>query len=246
MKGAGCPCSPKRGITGVTEAAASFIAWDMSDLLNGPAFKPANGKNPSSLVVLLHGVGADGNDLIGLAPFWAPLLPETEFLAPDGPEPCDMAPFGRQWFSLQDRSPEAILAGVQASAPILDEFLDDVLKERGLGDDKLALVGFSQGTMMSLYVGLRRARPCAAILGYSGALVGPLLLAKEIRSRPKTLLVHGDADPLMPFASMANAQKTLAAAGVPVETFACPGLGHAIDQAGLQRGGEFLRAALAG
>jgi len=218
----------------------------MSNQLTGPAFKPANGKNPSSLIVLLHGVGADGNDLIGLAPFWAPLLPGTEFLAPDGPEPCDMAPFGRQWFSLQDRSPETILEGVIATAPILDEFLDDALKERGLADDKLALVGFSQGTMMSLYVGPRRARPCAAIVGYSGALVGPQLLASEIRSRPKTLLVHGDADPLVPFASMAAARKFLAASGVPVETFACPGMGHAIDQAGLQRGGEFLRAALAG
>jgi len=220
--------------------------FPMSNQLTGPTFKPANGKNPSSLIVLLHGVGADGNDLIGLAPFWAPLLPGTEFLAPDGPEPCDMAPFGRQWFSLQDRSPETILEGVIATAPILDGFLDDALKERGLADDKLALVGFSQGTMMSLYVGPRRARPCAAIVGYSGALVGPQLLASEIRSRPKTLLVHGDSDPLVPFASMAAAQKFLAGLGVPVETFACPGVGHAIDQAGLQRGGEFLRAALAG
>ena len=148
--------------------------------LSGPRLPPQHGK-ATHLVVLCHGYGADGNDLIGLAPDWAPLLPETEFLAPDGPEPCDMAPCGRQWFSLQDRSSEAILAGVQATAPILDEFLDELLKARGLGDDKLALVGFSQGTMMSLYVGPRRARPCAAILGYSGALVGPLLLAAEIR-----------------------------------------------------------------
>jgi len=218
----------------------------MSVQLTGPALKPASGKNPTSLVVLLHGVGADGNDLIGLAPYWAPLLPEAEFLAPDGPQPCDMAPFGRQWFSLQDRSPEAILAGVRASAPVLNAFLDDALQARGLGDDKLALVGFSQGTMMSLYVGLRRAKPCAAILGYSGALVGPQLLAGEIRSRPKTLLVHGDADPVVPFTALGIAQKTLAAAGVAVETLACPGIGHSIDEAGLRRGGEFLRAALAG
>jgi phospholipase/carboxylesterase len=218
----------------------------MSVQLTGPALKPANGKKPASLVVLLHGVGADGNDLIGLAPYWAPLLPEAEFLAPDGPQPCDMAPFGRQWFSLQDRSPEAILAGVRATAPVLNAFLDDALQARGLGDDKLALVGFSQGTMMSLYVGLRRAKPCAAILGYSGALVGPQLLAGEIRSRPKTLLVHGDADPVVPFTALGIAQKTLAAAGVAVETLACPGIGHSIDEAGLRRGGEFLRAALAG
>jgi phospholipase/carboxylesterase len=218
----------------------------MTTELHGPGLKPANGKKPASLVVLLHGVGADGNDLISLAPYWAPLLPETEFLSPDGPQPCDMAPFGRQWFSLQDRSPEAILAGVQATAPILDAFLDAALQARGLDDGKLALVGFSQGTMMSLYVGLRRARACAAIVGYSGALVGPQLLAAEIRSKPKTLLVHGDADPVVSFTAMGAAQKTLAAAGVPVETLVCPGMGHSIDEAGLKRGGEFLRAALAG
>jgi phospholipase/carboxylesterase len=218
----------------------------MPTQLTGPALKPASGKKPASLVVLLHGVGADGNDLIGLAPYWTPLLPETEFLAPDGPQPCDMAPFGRQWFSLQDRSPEAILAGVRASAPVLNAFLDDALKARGLGDDRLALVGFSQGTMMSLYVGPRRAKPCAAIVGYSGALVGPQLLADEIRSRPKILLVHGDADPVVPFTALGSAQKALAAAGVAVETLACPGIGHSIDEAGLKRGGEFLRAALAG
>jgi len=218
----------------------------MTTELHGPGLKPANGKKPASLVVLLHGVGADGNDLISLAPYWAPLLPETEFLSPDGPQPCDMAPFGRQWFSLQDRSPEAILAGVQATAPILDAFLDAALQARGLDDGKLALVGFSQGTMMSLYVGLRRARACAAIVGYSGALVGPQLLAAEIRSKPKTLLVHGDADPVVSFAALGAAQKSLAAAGVPVETLVCPGMGHSIDEAGLKRGGEFLRDALAG
>jgi phospholipase/carboxylesterase len=212
--------------------------------LTGPSLKPAGGKKPTSLVVLLHGVGADGNDLIGLAPAWAPLLPGTEFVAPDGPYPCDMAPFGRQWFSLLDRSPEAILAGVRATAPILDAFLDAALASRGLDDAKLALVGFSQGTMMSLYVGPRRAKPCAGIVGYSGALVGAALLANEIRARPKVLLVHGEADPVVPFAAMATAETALKAAGVPVETLNCSGMGHSIDENGLRRGGEFLRAVL--
>jgi phospholipase/carboxylesterase len=216
----------------------------MSVQLTGPSLKPASGKKPTRLVVLLHGVGADGNDLIGLAPAWAPILPGTEFLAPDGPAPCDMAPFGRQWFSLLDRSPAAMLAGVKATAPILDGFLDAALAERGLDDSKLALVGFSQGTMMSLYTGPRRAKPCAGIVGYSGALVGAALLAAEIRSRPKVLLVHGEADPVVPFAAMANAEKALKAVGVAVETLNCPGMGHSIDENGLRRGGEFLRAAL--
>src|SRR5579863_7762009 len=117
----------------------------MSTTLSGPAHKPASGAAPRQLVILLHGLGADGNDLIGLAPYWAPLLPDAEFVSPDAPFPCDMAPFGRQRFSLQDRSPDAILAGVRAAAPLLDSFIDDALSTRGLDESRLALVGFSQG-----------------------------------------------------------------------------------------------------
>jgi phospholipase/carboxylesterase len=214
----------------------------MSDLyaLDGPKFGPAAGGKPQSLVLLLHGLGADGNDLISLAPYWAPLLPNTEFVSPHAPFPCDMAPYGRQWFSLQDRTPAMMLAGVRAAAPILDAFIDAELKKRGLGDDKLALVGFSQGTMMSLYVALRRPRPCAGVLGYSGALVGAEGLIGEVTSRPPVLLVHGEADPIVPFQAMAVAAAGLRAAGITVETLARPGLPHSIDDAGLTKGGAFL------
>ena len=213
--------------------------------LSGPVRKPASGGKPRQLVVLLHGLGADGNDLIGLAPYWAPLLPDAEFVSPDAPFPCDMAPFGRQWFSLQDRSPESILAGVRAAAPILDAFVDDALAARGLDESHLALVGFSQGTMMSLYVGLRRGKAPAGILGYSGALVGAQTLAEEILSHPPVLLVHGNADEVVPFQALAMATEGLKAAGVPVEQLVRPGLGHGIDEEGLRRGGEFLRRVLA-
>jgi phospholipase/carboxylesterase len=214
----------------------------MSDLyaLDGPKFGPAAGGKPQSLVLLLHGLGADGNDLISLAPYWAPLLPNTEFVSPHAPFPCDMAPYGRQWFSLQDRTPAMMLAGVRAAAPILDAFIDAELKKRGLGDDKLALVGFSQGTMMSLYVALRRPHPCAGVLGYSGALVGAEGLIGEVTSRPPVLLVHGEADPIVPFQAMAVAAAGLRAAGITVETLARPGLPHSIDDAGLTKGGAFL------
>ena len=114
--------------------------------LDGPRFGPASGGQPRSLVLLLHGVGADGNDLIGLAPYFAQALPDTAFVSPNAPYPCDMGPFGYQWFSLQDRSPPAILAGVQATAPILNAFIDAELKRHNLADDRLALLGFSQGT----------------------------------------------------------------------------------------------------
>ncbi|HUC09651.1 MAG TPA: prolyl oligopeptidase family serine peptidase [Stellaceae bacterium] len=214
--------------------------------LSGPSRLPASGEKPKQLVILLHGLGADGNDLIGLAPYWAALVPEAEFVSPDAPFPCDMAPHGFQWFSAQDRSPPAVLAGVRAAAPILDGFIDEALAERGLDDRDLALVGFSQGTMMSLYVGLRRARPAAGIIGFSGRLLAPELLAGELRSRPPILLVHGTEDPLVPYASLAAAENALKDAGVNVETLTCPGIGHSIDENGLRRGGYFLRDVLAG
>ncbi len=218
----------------------------MSDMfaLDGPRFGPAAGGNPQSLVVLLHGLGADGNDLISLAPYWAKLLPHAAFVSPHAPFPCDMAPYGRQWFSLQDRSPNMILAGVKAAAPILDTFIDAELARHALSEDRLALVGFSQGTMMSLYVAPRRAHAPAAVVGYSGALVGAESLVTEGKSRPPILLVHGDADPIVPFQAMAAAAAGLKAAGLKVETLARPGLPHSIDEQGLVRGGEFIAAHL--
>jgi phospholipase/carboxylesterase len=196
------------------------------------------------LVILLHGLGADGNDLIGLAPYWARLLPEAEFLSPNAPFPCDMAPHGYQWFSSQDRSPAAVLGGVRAAGPILDAFIDEALEERGLDSSELALVGFSQGTMMSLFVGLRRVEPVAGIVGFSGRLLAPELLASELRSRPPILLVHGTEDPLVRFSSLEAAETTLKAAGVPVETVTSVGIGHSIDDQGLRRGGQFLKNVL--
>ncbi|HZU91229.1 MAG TPA: dienelactone hydrolase family protein, partial [Stellaceae bacterium] len=185
----------------------------MAFTLSGPSFGPAAGGKPRRLVLLLHGLGADGNDLIGLAPYWAPLLPDAEFLSPNAPFPCDFAPYGYQWYSVQDRSPEMQLAGVRAAAPILDAFIDETLAARGLKAQELTLVGFSQGTVMSLFVGLRRPQPVAGILGFSGRLVAPELLAAELRSRPPVLLVHGTEDPMIPHAEMAAAESALKAAG---------------------------------
>ena len=218
----------------------------MMPALSGPSRPPASGGKPSRLVILLHGLGADGNDLIGLAPYWAPLLPTAEFLSPNAPFPCDMVPSGYQWFSSQDRSPAALLAGVRAAAPFLNAFIDDALAERGLVDADLALVGFSQGTMMSLYIGLRRSDPVAGIVGFSGRLLAPELLTDEARSRPRTLLVHGTDDPLVPYESLAAAEASLRNIGVSVETLTCAGIGHSIDQNGLRRGGWFLKNVLYG
>lgn len=218
----------------------------MLPALSGPSRPPASGGKPRRLIILVHGLGADGNDLIGLAPNWSRLLPDAEFLSPNAPFPCDMAPYGYQWYSSQDRTPEAALAGVRAAAPILDAFIEGALAERGLEDRDLALVGFSQGTVMSLYVGFRRNQPVAGILGCSGRLLAPELLQSELRSRPRTLLIHGTDDPLVPYSALAEAETALKGAGVPVETVTCVGIGHSIDEEGLRRGGLFLREVLTG
>ncbi len=214
----------------------------MSDLpiLSGPSLPPEGGGAPQQLVILLHGVGADGNDLIGLAPHFRQVLPNALFVSPNAPHPYDGAPSGHQWFSIQDFGRESRLAGAQAAAPTLNAFIDGLLADMGLAEDKLALIGFSQGTMMSLYVGLRRAKPLAGIIGYSGMLIGADLLADEIRSRPPVLLVHGEADPLLPIESLAAARTGLEAVDIVVDSHARPGLGHGIDEEGIRLGMEFL------
>ncbi len=214
--------------------------------LSGPSAPPAAGGPPRQLVVLLHGVGADGADLIGLAPALAQALPHAAFLAPDGPEPCDMAPYGQQWFSLRDRRPAALLAGVQSCAPVVDAFLDDALRQHGLGDRQLAVLGFSQGCMTALHLAPRRPRPRAAVLGFSGALLAPERLAAEVRSRPPVYLLHGDADEVVPVEALFAAVDGLQAAGLPVRWSLRPGLGHGIDPDGIAWAAGFLRAAFAG
>lgn len=218
----------------------------MSLPLTGPSHPPKSGKPPKQLVILLHGLGADGEDLIGLAPYFAQALPDAEFLSPHAPYPCDMAPFGRQWFSLQDRHPASLLAGLTQVRPIFDAYLDAALAQRGLTEANLALIGFSQGTMLSLHGALRRKRPIAALLGYSGLLAAPDRLITEIASRPPVLLVHGEEDPVVAFDFMEHAARELGALGVPVETLARPGLGHSIDEEGLKRGIEFIAKGFAG
>jgi phospholipase/carboxylesterase len=194
---------------------------------------PASGGAPKQLVVLMHGVGADGADLIELAPMLAGALPDAEFLAPDAPFPCDMAPMGRQWFSLREMTMDEMLRGARAAEPILGAFLDQALEARGLGAGDLAVIGFSQGTMMALHALLRRPEAVAAIVGFSGLLIAPEVLPAEIKSRPPVLLVHGTADQVVPFQAMDAAKQALRATQVPVEAHHRPGVGHGIDPEGI-------------
>jgi phospholipase/carboxylesterase len=215
----------------------------MADL-DGPRLEPRSG-TARQLVVFLHGYGADGNDLIDIGRAWSGLLPDAAFVSPHAPRPCGQAPMGREWFPLTFRDPNERWSGVNAAAPVLNAFLDAELKRRNLPSSALALVGFSQGTMMALHVGLRRPEPPAAIVGYSGMLVIPEQIdpdkfATEIVSRPPVLLVHGDQDELIPVQALMHAAQGLSALDVPVQWHISPGVAHGIDQEGLRHGGEFL------
>jgi phospholipase/carboxylesterase len=196
-------------------------------------------------VVFLHGYGADGNDLIDIGRAWQGAMPNAAFVSPHAPHPCGQAPMGREWFPLTDRAQNERWRGVTSAAPILDHFLDTELQRRNLPPSALALVGFSQGTMMALHVGLRRAVAPFAIVGYSGLLVvdpnaAPEAIDAEIKSRPPILLIHGDSDELIPPQALFMAANGLATLGVPVEWHLSPGIGHGIDQEGLRQGGEFI------
>jgi phospholipase/carboxylesterase len=215
--------------------------------LDGPRLAPRSGKT-KQLVVFLHGYGADGKDLIDIGRAWQGMLPDAAFVSPHAPRPCGQAPMGREWFPLTFRDPGERWTGVNSAAPILNGFLDTELERHNLPPSALALVGFSQGTMMSLHVGLRRATAPAAIVGYSGMLVvpqnvDPEKFAAEIRSRPPVLLIHGDQDQLIPVDALFHAAQGLAALEVPVEWHISPGIGHGIDPEGLRHGGEFLARA---
>ncbi|MDX2028375.1 MAG: dienelactone hydrolase family protein [Alphaproteobacteria bacterium] len=209
---------------------------------------PATGGNPGRVVIFLHGVGDSGSGgLLSIGQMWQRALPDCEFLCPDAPFPFDMAPpdfGGRQWFSLQDRSPQKVMTGVQTAAPLLNDYIDHVLKTRELTPDHLALVGFSQGTMMALHVAPRRAKPLAGVIGYSGLLADNGALATEKKSSPSILLVHGTQDEVVPYTMLALAEKGLAAADIPVRAVTCPGIGHTIDDRGLVEGLAFLKANL--
>jgi phospholipase/carboxylesterase len=212
--------------------------------LDGPRLSPAAGGAPRQLVVFLHGYGADGNDLIGLGREWARELPHAAFVSPNAPEPCGMAAMGRQWFDLSLGDMSLIASGVKRAAPALQAFLDAELKRHNLPGQALGLVGFSQGTMMALAVGLGRMPPPAAIVGYSGALATVEALPAP-GAGPAILLVHGDMDEVIPVDAMLIAREQLAQAGLPVEWHVAQGIGHGIDGEGLRLGGAFLRQAFA-
>lgn len=209
--------------------------------LSGPEILPSDDTKVKSLVILLHGLGADGDDLIGLADQWKSILPDTAFISPQAPYQCDLGPFGYQWFSMSNPDPEVMFEKAKETAPILNQFIDEQLARFELTPENLILVGFSQGTMMSLYVALRREKACRGVLGYSGALLGPQYLVDEAKSHPHCFLIHGTDDQVVPFWALNASVEALKTAKVPVQYSAREGLGHGIDPEGLALGGRFIQ-----
>lgn len=205
--------------------------------------------NAASAVVFLHGYGADGADLLGLADVLGPHLPQTAFFAPDASERSAGNPFGRQWFPIpwmDGSTEEQARSSMAQSIDDVNAFLNNVIASEGIAADRLAVVGFSQGTMMALHVVPRRAAPLACIVGFSGRLLVPELLGAEARSKPPVLLLHGDQDPVVPFSDMAAAEQGLSAAGFDVSTHVMAGTPHGISQDGLAAALQFLQRHLAG
>ncbi|MBN8293810.1 dienelactone hydrolase family protein [Rhodobacter sp. NTK016B] len=203
----------------------------------------------TSVVIFVHGYGANGADLLGLADPLAPHMPKTAFYAPDAPEKCQGNPFGFQWFPipwLDGSAEEAALAGQAQASEDLNAFIDGVLETEGLPPEALALVGFSQGTMMSLHIAPRRARPIAALVGFSGKMLQPEALEAEAVSKPPVLLIHGDADPMVPVQSLPEAADALVKAGFETYAHVCKGVGHSIDNEGLSLALGFLKDKLPG
>ena len=209
--------------------------------ITGPFREPASGGAPKQLAILLHGWGADGPNLIDLADEFADALPDALFIAPNAPYPCDVNPYGYQWFSLTDRQPQHMLAGAANAADILNHFIDHALHDLQLDNSKLFLIGFSQGTMTALHVALRRVPVIGGVVGFSGALIGAEVLAQEAKVKPPICLIHGEADDVVPFAALKHAADSLKAQGMNMEAHARPFLGHSIDMDGIKAASAFLK-----
>jgi phospholipase/carboxylesterase len=213
-------------------------------LLEGPRLNPLSGSKPEALVILIHGYGSNGEDLISLAAMMQPSLPYAVFVAPNAPSQLPHMAAAHQWWPIETFSMAERAIGAAAAAPALDAFISEELKKAGLTSDRMLLVGFSQGTMMALHVGLRRSEAVAGIVGISGMLVAPESLEADIRSRPPVLLIHGTQDDVVPFRSMELASSALAKVGVPVATHASVGLDHSVGPDGLSAATQFARLIL--
>ena len=216
---------------------------DLPDLI-GPEAEPASGGPAKQLILFVHGYGADGNDLISLTQYFANVAPDAAFLSPNAPYRCDGSPHGYQWYDVWMQDRDERLGAIRSTAAIFDNFIDQQLDRRGLTEKSLVLIGFSQGTMMSIFTAPRREKAVSGIVGYSGRMEAPNLLKDEIKSKPPVVMIHGDSDELLAVSEMETAAAALKECGVEIDTHVRPGLGHGIDEQGIRIGLEFVKNAL--
>lgn len=201
--------------------------------------QPTNKMPAKKLVIFLHGIGANGDDLMSISDLWASELPDCQFISPNAPQPFDFAPIGYQWFSMKSINPTDLMKSGSSARPLLDSFISQCRDKLMLDDGDIALVGFSQGGMMALEVAPRRLRSLAAVVSFSGALLTQN--PAELKTAVPTLLIHGQEDEVVPFEAMAAAEAALKSAHIPVQSMARPGLGHGIDEAGLDAALNFIK-----
>ena len=211
-----------------------------AELLEVCRWGPEGGGAADLLMVLCHGMGSNGENIIQLAPKFGQLLPRALFVAPSGPEPAPRGGDGHAWFDARDRTPAVLAVGVRSAAAALDAVIDFELARAGLARDAYALAGYSQGAMTALFAGLRRDPGPRAIFCYAGALIAPETLEEELANRAPVMLAHGLADPVVPAFYSRDAERALRAAGVPVQGVYLPGSGHIMDGAALKAGKEFF------
>lgn len=214
--------------------------------LSGPMVKAKSGA-PKQLMVLLHGYGSDGNDMISLSQFWADILPDTMFIAPNAPNPCAINPTGFEWFELDTSSTLDVennisrLEGSKKAQPVLDKFLNDLWKDTGLSAKDTILVGFSQGAMMALEVGLAQKEALKGIIAFSGGLPDPKNMKNKINSKPPICFVHGGNDNVVPVGMSVVSNEELKKLNLKTSLHISPAAGHTIAMDGLEFASEFIR-----
>jgi phospholipase/carboxylesterase len=212
--------------------------------LNGPLLPPRSGRPATQAVILLHGYGADGSDLISLGQHWGQLLPDAMFIAPNAPEPCAGSPFGFQWFALNVDRIAGRIEGAKTAAPILKEFLADLWAQTGIAPAQTILAGFSQGAMMALHVGTSLAEELAGIIAFSGAFVPADGFAEGKFAKPPVTLIHGELDQVVDADLSRQAATELSASGFEVSLHISANTAHGIAPDGLDFATSFLVARL--
>ena len=213
----------------------------MSYSLNTTIINPISKQKPKNAVILCHGYGGDGNDISILANYWKNYLPDTIFLCPDAQEKCAVSSVGYQWFDLMDQSKQQILTKSLVAEMKLNQLIDEVKVQNNLEANKIILGGFSQGCMISLQTGIKRRDKINSIIGYSGKIIDTEHLSKNIVSRPKVILMHGDKDEIVPINFFLEAKEFFIKNNYPIELKSFKNCEHRIPQEGSSLGLEFIK-----